>query len=113
MEQLPDAGMVPPERLSELPPLAMVTVPPQELDEGVAEVFFRLLEGYVSVKAVPVIAAVLEFIRVMVMFEAPDTGMVLGLKTFVAVGEVTAVSISETAVPVPALVVEIFPVLFV
>jgi hypothetical protein len=65
------------------------------------------------VKATPVIAVVLEFIRVMVMFEAPETGMVFGLKPFVAVGAVTAVSISEAAVPEPALVVVIVPVLFV
>jgi hypothetical protein len=65
------------------------------------------------VKATPVMSVALEFIRVMVMFEAPETGMVFGLKPFVAVGAVTAIRISEAAVPVPALVVEIFPVLFV
>jgi hypothetical protein len=56
---------------------------------------------------------VLEFISVMVMFEAPDTAMATGLKLFVAVGEVTATSVSEAAVPVPALVVDIVPVLLV
>jgi hypothetical protein len=45
MEQLPDAGMVPLDRASELPPLVIVTVPPQVLDEGVAAVFFILVEG--------------------------------------------------------------------
>ena len=44
-EQLPDAGMVPPERASELPPLVIVTAPPQVLDEGVPAVFRILAEG--------------------------------------------------------------------
>ena len=113
MEQLPHADMVPPERLSEEPPLVIVTAPPQVFDVGDAAVFFMLVEGYVSVKVTPVIAAVLEFISVMVMFEAPDTAMATGLKLFVAVGEVTATSVSEAAVPVPALVVDIVPVLLV
>jgi hypothetical protein len=43
--QLPDAGTVPPERASELPPLVIVTVPPQVLDEGVPAVFCILAEG--------------------------------------------------------------------
>ena len=113
IEQLPDAGIVPPERLSEEPPLAMVTVPPQLFDVGEAAVFFMLVEGYVSVKDAPVIEAVLEFISLMVMVEAPDIAMTPGLKLFVAVGEVTATSVSEDAVPVPALVVDIVPVLLV
>jgi hypothetical protein len=42
--QLPDAGMVPPDRLRELPPLAAVTVPPQ-LVTGEALVVFFILVG--------------------------------------------------------------------
>ena len=45
MAQLLDARIVPPERLSEEPPLVIVTVPPQVLDDGVAAVFFMLVEG--------------------------------------------------------------------
>jgi hypothetical protein len=45
MEQLLDAGIVPPERASELPPLVMVTVPPQLFDVGAPAVFFMLVEG--------------------------------------------------------------------
>jgi hypothetical protein len=66
-----------------------------------------------SVKAAPVIGVALELISLMVMFEAPDTGIVTGLKLLVAVGAVTTKSVSEAAVPVPALVVVIFPVLLV
>ena len=58
------------------------------------------------------IAEVLEFISVMVMTEALDAGITAGLKPLVAVGAVTATSVSEAAVPVPALVVLILPVLF-
>ena len=105
--------MVPPEIASELPPLDIVTVPPQLFEDGVAAVFFILVEGYVSVKATPLIAVVLVFRMVMVIFEAPFIGMTLGLKPFVAMGDVTTVSVSEAAEPVPALVVDIAPVLFV
>jgi hypothetical protein len=52
-------------------------------------------------------------ISVMVMTDVPDTGITAGLKLFVAVGEVTATSVSEAAMPVPALVVDIVPVLLV
>jgi hypothetical protein len=45
MEQLADAGIVPPDRASELPPLVMVTEPPQVFVEGVAAVFCMLVEG--------------------------------------------------------------------
>lgn len=38
MEQLLDAGITPPERASEEPPLIMVTVPPQVLVVGAAAV---------------------------------------------------------------------------
>lgn len=111
--QLPDAGTVPFDRESELPPFAIVTVPPQVFDVGAAAVFCMLVEGYVSVKATPMIAAELLFIKVMVIVEAPDTGMTAGLKPLVAVGAVTTVSIADAAGPVPALVVDIVPVLFV
>jgi hypothetical protein len=113
MEQLLDAGIVPPEKASELPPLVIVGVPPQVLDEGAAAVFCMLVEGNVSVKVTPVIAAVLGLISVMVMVEAPDTGKIFGLKLLVAEGDVMTESVSEAAVPVPALVVAILPVLFV
>lgn len=112
MEQLPDAGMVPPDRATEEPPLSIVTVPPQVLEVGAAAVFCMLVDGYVSVKAAPVIGMALELISLMVMFEAPDTGMAAGLKLFVAVGEATTRSVSEAAMPAPALPVAIFPVLF-
>jgi hypothetical protein len=82
------------------------------LDEGVADVFV-MPDGYVSVKAAPVIAAVLGLVSVMVMFVALLGSIVPGLKLFTAVGDAIAVSVSVAAVPVPALVVDIFPVLFV
>ena len=41
MEQLLDAGTIPPERLSEDPPLVIVTVPPQVFDDGEPAVFCR------------------------------------------------------------------------
>jgi hypothetical protein len=113
MEQLPDAGIVPPARASELPPLTMVTVPPQVFVVGVAAVFFKLAEGYVSVKAVPVMAVVLGLMSVIVIVEAPDTGMTLGLNIFVAVGVENTVSVSEAAAIEPALAVDITPVLLV
>jgi hypothetical protein len=43
--QLPDAGIVPPERLSELPPLAAVAVPPAQVVEGDALVVFTMFAG--------------------------------------------------------------------
>ena len=89
MEQLPDAGMVPLDRVSELPPLVIVTVPLQVLDEGAAAVLI-IPEGYVSVKAAPVTNVVLELVSVMVMFVAPFIGMALALKLLAAVGAVRA-----------------------
>jgi hypothetical protein len=111
MEQLPDAGMVPPERATELPPLVMVNVPPQVFDVGVPAVFCILADGYVSVKAAPAIATALGLVSVIVMLEAPFTGIVPGLKPFVAVGGANAVSVAEAAARSPASVV-IIPVLF-
>jgi hypothetical protein len=85
MEQLPDAGIVPFDSASELPPLVMVTVPPQVLDEGVAAVLI-IPGGYVSVKAAPLTNVVLGLVSVMVMLVAPLIGMVLTLKLLAAVG---------------------------
>jgi hypothetical protein len=78
MEQLPDAGIVPFDRASELPPLVMVTVPLQVLVDGVAAVFV-MPEGYVSVKAAPETNVVLGLVSVMVMFVAPFVGIVFAL----------------------------------
>lgn len=44
-EQLPEAGITPPDRANELPPLVIVTVPPQVLVVGAAAVFFIFVEG--------------------------------------------------------------------
>lgn len=110
--QLPDAGMAPPEIASELPPLVIVTVAPQVLVEGAAEVFFMLVEGYVSVNAAPVMAVVLGLVSVMVIVEAPFIRIEPGLKTFVTVGCNMAISVAEAAARVPASVVDICPVLF-
>lgn len=112
IEQLLDAGILPPDNATEEPPLIIVTEPPQVLEEGEAAVFCILLDGYVSVKDTPVIAEELLFIRVMVIFEAPDTGITPGLKPLLAVGAETTVSVADAAEPVPALVVLMFPVLF-
>ena len=40
----PDVGIVPPDRAKELPPLVIVTVPPQVFVVGVPEEFF-ILDG--------------------------------------------------------------------
>jgi hypothetical protein len=90
MEQLPEAGMTPPVRRSELPPLVMVTVPPQVFVVGVAALFLMLTEGYVSIKATPVTAAALEFVSVIVMVELPFIGTDPGLKLLATVGGVMA-----------------------
>ena len=89
MEQLPDAGIVPFDKTSELPPLVMVTVPLQVLVKGVAAVFI-MPEGYVSLKAAPVTNVVLGLVNVTVRFVAPFVGMVLALKLLAAVGAVSA-----------------------
>jgi hypothetical protein len=111
--QLPDAGIVPPERASELPPLAMVTAPPQELVTGAAAVFFMLAEGYVSVKAAPVMAVVFGLVSVMLIFETPFIRIELGLKLLADVGGAITISVAEAAARLPALAVEMAPVLFV
>jgi hypothetical protein len=113
MEQLLDADMVPPERLSEEPPLVMVTVPPQVFDAGDAAVFFILVEGYVSVKAAPVMDVVLGLMRVIVMIEAPLIRIVPGLMSLTAVGGAKTVSRAETALPGNVLAVVTTPVLLV
>jgi hypothetical protein len=110
--QLPDAGIVPPERATELPPLVMVTVPPQVFVEGEPAVFFILADGYVSVKAAPVIATALGLVSVMVMFEAPFIGIVSGVKPLVTVGGAIAVRVAEAAAMVIGPSAEIVPVLF-
>ena len=112
MEQLPDAGIVPFDSASELPPLVMVTVPPQVLDEGVAAVLI-IPGGYVSVKAVPAMAVVLGLVSVMVMVAAPLISIVPGLKSLTAVGGASAVSEAEAALPGNVLAVVITPVLLV
>jgi hypothetical protein len=89
IEQLPEIGMFPLVRLSELPPLVMATVPPQVFVEGVPAVLI-MPDGYVSVKAAPLINVVLGLISVMVMFVAPLMGMVLTLKLLATVGAVSA-----------------------
>lgn len=89
MEQLPEIGIFPLDRLIELPPLVMVTVPPQVFDDGVSAVFCMLV-GYVSVKAAPLINVVLGLVSVMVMLVAPFTGIVIAPKLFVTVGAASA-----------------------
>jgi hypothetical protein len=108
--QLPEAGIVPPERLSEFPPLAAVTVPPQVVD-GEALAVFTIPAGYVSVKAAPVIAIVFELVRVMVIVAVLFTGMEAGLNPLVVVGGVIAVSVAEAAAMEP-MSVDTVPVLF-
>ena len=111
--QLPDAGMVPPERLSVLPPLAAVTAPPQVVVAGDVLVSFTRPDGYVSVKATPVIAVALEFVSVTVMVELLLIRIVSGLKFLVAAGGASAVSVAVAAVPGNVLAAVIAPVLFV
>ena len=43
MEQLPDAAIVTPEMAKEVPPLLIITVPPQVFDVGDEAVFFILV----------------------------------------------------------------------
>jgi hypothetical protein len=112
MEQLPDAGIVPPDKATELPPLVIVTVPPHVFDEKVAAVFFILVEGYVSVKAAPVTAVVFGLVRVMVKLEAPLISIVAGRKSLTAVGGANTVRVAVAAVPGKAFAVVIVPVLF-
>jgi hypothetical protein len=112
MEQLPDARIVPPDKATELPPLVIVTVPPQVFDEKVAAVFFILVEGYVSVKAAPVTAVVFGLVRVMVKLEAPLISIVAGMKPLTAVGGANTVSVVVAAVPGNVFAVVIVPVLF-
>ena len=83
--QLPDAGIVPPARLSDVPPLVAVTVPPQVVAGEALGVFTRFA-GYVSVKAAPVMAVSLVLVSVMVIAEEPFTSIVFGLKPLTAVG---------------------------
>jgi hypothetical protein len=49
----------------------------------------------------------------MVITDVPDIGITLGEKLFVAVSGVTTVRVSDAAEPVPALAVDIVPVLLV
>lgn len=112
MAQLPDAGITPPDKASEDPPLVMLTVPPQVLVVGVAEVFLRLVEGYVSLKAAPVIATALGLVSVMVRTEAPFISIVLGLKSLAAVGGASAVRVAVAAAPGNAFALVTTPVLF-
>ena len=72
-----------------------------------------LVEGYVSERAAPVMAVELELVRVMVMFVAPPIRIVLELKVLAAVGGANAVRVAAAAVPEPALVVVMLPVLLV
>ena len=89
IEQLPDAGIVPPDRASELPPFTIVIVPPQVFVVGAAATF-TTLPGYVSVKATPEIILAFGLVIVMVMFEAVFIGMEPGLKPLITVGAVRA-----------------------
>jgi hypothetical protein len=111
--QLPDAGMVAPESLSEFPPLAAVTVPPVQVVAGEALAVFTMPDGYVSVKAAPVIAVELGLVSVMTMGEETFISMTLSLNTLVAVGDAKAVNVAEAAVPGSAFALEIVPVLFI
>jgi hypothetical protein len=90
----------------------MVTVPPQVLDEVVEAVFFMLVEGYVSVKAAPVIAVVLGLASVMVMFVAPFIRIVPKLKALAAVGGFMAVNVAAAAIVIGPSA-DIVPVLLV
>jgi hypothetical protein len=112
MEQLPVAGIVPSARLSELPPLVIVTVPPQLFVVGFPAAFFILVEGYVSVKAAPVIAVVLELVSVIVIVEAPFIPIKAGLKALVTVGGFITVNVAEEAAIVIGPSADIVPVLF-
>ena len=91
----------------------MVTVPPHVSVVGEAVMFFILVEGYVSVKAAPVMAVAFGLVSVMVISVLLFIGMELGLKDLATVGGAIAVKVAEAATMGPALVVDISPVLFI
>lgn len=71
-----------------------------------------MVEGYVSVKATPVIAVVLGLVSVTVMSESLLIRMVLGAKSLTTVGGAKTVSVAVAAVPGKAFALVIVPVLF-
>lgn len=86
MVQVAPAASVTPEIANELPPLLIVTVPPQVLDEGVPALLI-IFAGYVSVKATPVIArAVLLLVSSKVIVVAPLGKMTAGSKVLLISG---------------------------
>jgi hypothetical protein len=89
-EQTLVAWMIAPDSISEFPPLTAVTVPPVQFVEGEALAVFTMPDGYISVKAAPVIAVVLPLFREMVMIEAPFINMEAGLKFLPTVGAFSA-----------------------
>jgi hypothetical protein len=106
----PLAGMVPPESATLFPAAAAVTDPPQVVAPDGVAVFTRPA-GYVSVNAAPVIGVVLLLVSVIVSTEAVLRPTGLGENDFAAVGRESTVSVAVAAASVPALVVEMAPVL--
>jgi hypothetical protein len=70
------------------------------------------VEGYVSVKATPVIAVVLGLVSVTVMSESLLISIVLGRKSLTTVGGANTVSVAEAAVPGNEFAPVTVPVLF-
>jgi hypothetical protein len=75
-------------------------------------VFFTLVEGYVSVKATPVIAVALGLVNVTVMSESLLISIVLGVKSLVTAGDAKTVSVAVAAVPGNEFAPVTAPVLF-
>ena len=108
--QLPLAGMVAPLRLTELPPATAVTVPPVHVVVPLGEAVLTSPEGYVSVKAAPVMAEALLLVSKMVMVD--DALRAMGpVKLLVVPGgvrdEIFKVALAPGAATLPALAVVI------
>ena len=75
--------MVPPDRLTEVPPLVAETMPPQSVKGEALDVLFRLV-GYVSVKATFLISVVFGLDSVIKSTDVAPCAMVSGRNCLVA-----------------------------
>ena len=109
--QLPLAGIVAPLNATEPPPAAAVTVPPAQVVAPLGVPVLTRFAGYVSVKAAPVILAVLGFVRVTVNTEVRFLPITFCVNDFATVGGLMTVRVADAGAPVPAFVVVTLPVL--
>ena len=113
MAQVPLAGRVPAERLTEVAPAVAVAVPPQVFESAGVLATTRPA-GNVSVNAIPVSARlVFGLVMLKVSEVVPPVGTDAAPKALVMDGGVATVRLAVAVLPVPPLVEVTAPVVFV